>query len=69
MVDLKKGDVVQLKSGGPHMTVDQVSDGNKIKCIWFVQTELKVDYFNVETLDKIDQSQSSIFVQNREPRF
>ncbi len=29
-----KGDVVQLKSGGPRMTVDDL-DGNRVGCIWF----------------------------------
>lgn len=31
------GDVVQLKSGGPEMTViDRELDGNKVECMWFV---------------------------------
>lgn len=28
------GDVVQLKTGGPKMTVEAV-DGNGVKCAWF----------------------------------
>lgn len=30
----KEGDEVQLKSGGPKMTVEEV-DGENITCIWF----------------------------------
>lgn len=29
------GTVVQLKSGGPHMTVTQVQDNNWYGCYWF----------------------------------
>jgi len=42
MSDIKKGDQVQLKSGGPIMTVQEIgdysmSDGieNGAKCVWF----------------------------------
>lgn len=31
------GDVVQLKSGGPEMTViDKNQEGSNVKCLWFV---------------------------------
>ncbi|QHS36123.1 DUF2158 domain-containing protein [Alcaligenes faecalis] len=31
------GDVVQLKSGGPEMTViDKSQEGSNVKCMWFV---------------------------------
>lgn len=41
-MDFKAGDVVQLKSGGPHMTIstiDRVYDGGELYawCDWFVQ--------------------------------
>jgi uncharacterized protein YodC (DUF2158 family) len=33
---LKVGDVVQLKSGGPAMTVNSISpNGAAIECVWF----------------------------------
>lgn len=40
--EIKVGSVVQLKSGGPHMTVSQVDKGNyedflSAWCDWFVQ--------------------------------
>lgn len=34
MSDIKRGDVVTLKSGGPCMTVEAVSDA-EVKCRWF----------------------------------
>jgi uncharacterized protein YodC (DUF2158 family) len=38
--EIKPGSVVQLKSGGPHMTVNDVGDHygtQKAWCDWFVQ--------------------------------
>lgn len=41
MQEFNIGDVVQLKSGGPHMTVQHICDGSgysnrgDIECIWF----------------------------------
>lgn len=36
MSTFKVGDVVQLKSGSPEMTViDKVPDGSKVECMWF----------------------------------
>lgn len=48
MSNIKAGDVVCLKSGGPDMTVESVSD-NKITCIWtsengFHQASIDADY-------------------------
>lgn len=37
MSTFQVGDVVQLKSGGPEMTViDQSQNGSKVECMWFV---------------------------------
>ena len=35
---MKAGDIVELKSGGPVMTVSSVS-GNSVNCIWFVECD------------------------------
>jgi len=35
-VKYKKGDVVQLISGGPPMTVEAVKSKNSVRCKWFV---------------------------------
>ena len=51
------GDVVQLKSGGPEMTVSDtdVMQG-QIQCQWFVETKLQVGVFRPESLVKVEQS-------------
>lgn len=57
----KKGDKVQLISGGTEMTVEgRASEklglkqgGNKIICVWFDGTTLKRDGFEPEMLKKV----------------
>lgn len=52
---LKTGDVVQLKSGGPLMTITSVgNDGNHqpmIRCTWFELSEQKKGHFPPETVE------------------
>jgi uncharacterized protein YodC (DUF2158 family) len=43
------GDVVQLKSGGPKMTVDGYEDG-LVVCVWFEKTDRKSSPFREATL-------------------
>jgi uncharacterized protein YodC (DUF2158 family) len=49
MDEIKKGDKVKLKSGGPVMTVESI-DGNNIDCIWFDLTPTGF-IFKRQTLD------------------
>lgn len=35
MSEFKEGDVVYLKSGGPAMTITEISDGDSVWCNWF----------------------------------
>ncbi|WP_081997765.1 YodC family protein [Wocania ichthyoenteri] len=49
MNDLKVGDVVVLKSGGPSMTIYQI--GNDVSCKWFDGNELKYGGFVKEELE------------------
>jgi len=37
MAEFKEGDTVQLKSGGPIMTVKSLSTGGALECHWFNQ--------------------------------
>lgn len=55
-MELKCGDVVQLKSGGPLMTVVEIgkygySEKNQAKCAWFDKTKKFEALFVPETLE------------------
>lgn len=62
-MELKVGDVVKLKSGGPEMTVceypfvliDDSKDFGRANCDWFVDGALKHGTFKIEELSKVDQ--------------
>lgn len=41
--ELKIGDVVRLKSGGPKMTISDITD-NKFSTVWFFNGKLIYDY-------------------------
>lgn len=50
------GTVVQLKSGGPYMTVRFTDNGERgqfAKCVWFAGDELKHDTFGIETIAEV----------------
>lgn len=54
------GDIVQLKSGGPKMSVNGVSgDGESILCKWFTGSKLSQGYFAPETLMKLQEGTES----------
>jgi uncharacterized protein YodC (DUF2158 family) len=53
MAKFKVGDIVQLKSGGPVMTVDvarPVGDGIRYRCSWFAGSKLQAGHFPEDTL-------------------
>ncbi len=52
---MKVGDVVELKSGGPQMTIESIYDFggvDRASCVWFDGTERKEGNFPVDTLKK-----------------
>lgn len=52
MSQWKVGDLVQLKSGGPVMTVASVRDDiGQLACKWFLNSEPKSDWFPPEALE------------------
>jgi uncharacterized protein YodC (DUF2158 family) len=54
MEDFEIGDVVQLRSGGPRMTVHSlVSDGDVV-CQWFEGSEVHEENFPKEALKKVE---------------
>jgi uncharacterized protein YodC (DUF2158 family) len=62
MADFKKGDLVELKSGGPIMTVGEVGDysgygggpSDGVKCIWFERGQKEQDVFDSAVLKRHD---------------
>ena len=54
MDDFKPGDIVQLKSGGPKMTVQDVRP-QTIHCQWFAGSKLEDGHFNKESIIKFKE--------------
>lgn len=54
VAEIKKGDVVELKSGGPKMTVDFENNGAQWNCKWFDGAELKQGNFDITSLRKAE---------------
>lgn len=56
MEQLKVGDVVRLKSGGPKMTVYEIDKYKMISCKWFdKKEEIQCLDFTQDTLEKIEE--------------
>lgn len=53
MADFKVGDVVQLKSGGPVMTITYI-DGGKAVCEWFDNNTPASSTYPVEAIEKYE---------------
>ena len=51
------GDVVQLKSGGPMMTVTSLTDNKWVNCRWFFGEKLESGCFPPQALDKEDNGE------------
>lgn len=49
-MSFRVGDVVQLKSGGPAMTVTEVN-GTDVTCSWFVRDEPKINVYPSDALE------------------
>ncbi len=50
MEKFQEGDVVQLKSGGPKMTVKAIDDDGDVYCQWFSGSKLQNGYFKPHSL-------------------
>ena len=42
--EIKVGDIVKVKSGGPKMTVESITN-DTIFCKWFVKKEVREEFF------------------------
>lgn len=62
------GDTVQLKSGGPVMTIEsfKLPDESVAVCTWFKDKERKVDNFPIEILRKFRYGINSGFRRNND---
>ena len=55
-MELKRGDVVRLKSGGPIMTVGKVSSDGEVICAWFNHAEdVKREVFHQDLLEGVNE--------------
>lgn len=52
MENFKIGEVVELKSGGPKMTVEAEVGPLMVKCVWFQDTKLHRGEFKKELLNR-----------------
>lgn len=50
--NFKVGEVVQLKSGGPAMTVDELASSVRYRCVWFKGASREQGTFAEDTLVK-----------------
>ena len=55
MDELKIGDVVELKSGGPKMTIQGIDDMLGVHCNWFKDEKRESSNFNLNTLQIVAQ--------------
>jgi uncharacterized protein YodC (DUF2158 family) len=62
---LKKGDTVKLKSGGPVMTIKDIGDyansghDDAALCVWFVGLNKVEDVFDLATLTPTEPSEAN----------
>jgi len=45
MKEFKIGDIVQLKSGSPKMTIESFDEDGRLYCTWFVNDKQEYSYF------------------------
>ena len=55
MDKLEIGDVVELRSGGPKMTIKWLEPSSIANCQWFVGVELREDNFSLASLQKVTE--------------
>jgi uncharacterized protein YodC (DUF2158 family) len=58
------GDVVELKSGGPSMTVVEVESSGHVIAQWFDDSDLRSGGFLPETLRRRDHGPSKLEIPN-----
>ncbi|MCK9373995.1 MAG: DUF2158 domain-containing protein [Sulfuricurvum sp.] len=56
----KKGDVVELKSGSPKMTIKEIEESNECFCVWFVNSKPEYGTFEDALLKKVEEAPVAI---------
>jgi uncharacterized protein YodC (DUF2158 family) len=51
---IKDGDLVELKSGGPTMTVEVAFDDGDVRCVWFAGEKQQTHIFRGSSLIKTE---------------
>jgi uncharacterized protein YodC (DUF2158 family) len=59
MSNIKVGAVVQLKSGGPKMTVKSIMSPSAVGCQWFEGAKLQNGVFDSASLKVVEEEQKS----------
>lgn len=57
MAAYKIGDIVQLKSGGPKMTVTKIFDDDSVHTSWFAGSKKETGVFPVQSLVHVSDEQ------------
>ncbi|MGB1236530.1 MAG: DUF2158 domain-containing protein, partial [Planktomarina sp.] len=47
---LEAGSVVVLKSGVPHMTIEELGEHSDAKCTWFAEYETRREWFSLSAI-------------------
>lgn len=55
--NFKNGDIVQLKSGGPKMTIDGVDSDFGVHAVWFTGSKRESAHFVPEILKLVDEEE------------
>ncbi len=53
-MSIKVGDIVELKSGGPQMTVGEIILQNYAACTWYENGEVKTTKVPLAVLNKVE---------------
>lgn len=56
------GDVVQLKSGGEKMTIEEIENEEDISCVWFEGSQTRRSSFIAATLQRCEPETGSISI-------
>lgn len=54
--NLVVGETVQLKSGGPLMTIENVASASQVACAWFYENEILKSSFHGDSLKRAEES-------------